>query len=135
VGIDSIGGEDEEGFYERNITIEDFDKIEIDPEVKAVVVGLDQRFTYAKLCLASLYISHGAKYICTNDDSYDMVQGRKMPGAGPIVESIQITLNMEGGSQEVRRPENVGKPNPYVIELIQRENNIADRSKYAYLVY
>ena len=48
--------------------------MEIDPEVKAVVVGLDTKFTYTKLCLASLYINTGgAKFIATNDDAYDIV--------------------------------------------------------------
>ncbi len=46
----------------------------LDPEIKAVIVGLDTQFTYSKLCLASLYISQGgAKFIATNNDAFDMV--------------------------------------------------------------
>lgn len=41
--------------------------------MKAVVVGLDTKYNYTKLALASLYIQEGAKFIATNDDPYDMV--------------------------------------------------------------
>ena len=92
VGIDSVGGEDMEGFGDEgrpHITLDEFEKYELDPAVKAVVVGLDTKFTYSKLCLASLYINNGgAKFIATNNDSYDVVQGRRMPAAGAMVESI-----------------------------------------------
>ena len=85
VGIESCGGEDDEGFS-SSISLDDFEAYKLDPEVKAVVVGLDTSFTYAKLCLASLYIATGeARFIATNDDAYDMVNGRKMPGAGAMV--------------------------------------------------
>ena len=47
-----------------------------------------------------------------------MVSLGKYPGAGSIVEAIQISLNNEEGSQETKRPEMVGKPNPFVIDLI-----------------
>ena len=60
------------------MTMEQFEKYEIDPEVKAVVVGLDTKFTYAKLCIANLYIqTGGAKFIATNNDAYDIVGKRR----------------------------------------------------------
>lgn len=68
------------------MSLDEFEGYALDPEVKAVVVGLDTAFTYANLCIASLYIHcGGAKFIATNDDAYDMVNGRKMPGAGAMV--------------------------------------------------
>lgn len=98
VGIDSIGGEDTEGFEGRKITLEEYEQFKLDPEVKAVVVGLDTKFTYNKLAIASLYIQEGAKFIACNEDLYDNVQGRMMPGAGAMVESLKVTLvNVEGG--------------------------------------
>lgn len=118
-GIDSVGGEDAEGFEGRHIDLDEYENYELDSDVKAVVVGLDTKFTYTKLCLASLYINTGgAKFIATNDDAFDMVNGRKQPGAGAIVDSIQITLNCEEGTSEKKKPYVIGKPNPYVIELI-----------------
>lgn len=87
VGIESCGAEDHEGFVERKImSLDEFETYKLDPEVKAVVVGLDSTFTYAKLCIASLYIhAGGAKFIATNDDAYDMINGRKLPAAGAMV--------------------------------------------------
>ena len=74
--------------------MEDFEKYPIDPDVGAVVVGLDTKYTYSKLSIASLYIqTAGAKFIATNDDAYDVVAGRKMPGAGAMVSSILYTLD------------------------------------------
>lgn len=62
--------------------------------MKAVVVGLDTKFTYAKLCIASMYIHSGkAEFIACNDDAYDMVKDRRYPGAGAMVQSIKFTLD------------------------------------------
>lgn len=62
--------------------------------MQAVVVGLDTKFTYSKLCIASVYIHTGkAQFIACNDDAYDMVNGRRMPGAGAMVQSIKFTLD------------------------------------------
>jgi hypothetical protein len=36
--------------------MQEFDEYQLDPEIKAVVVGLDTKYTYTKMCLASLYI-------------------------------------------------------------------------------
>jgi hypothetical protein len=38
------------------MTFEDFLTQDVDPEVQAVLVGLDTKFNYLKLALASLYI-------------------------------------------------------------------------------
>lgn len=73
-GIQSEGGEDEDGFILKQATLEDYQEYPIDPEIKAVVVGLDTKFTYKKLCLATLYIQTGkAKFIATNDDAHDII--------------------------------------------------------------
>ena len=89
VGIDSVGGEDDEG----QMTMDVFDNYKLDPDVKAVVCGLDTKFTYAKLCIASLYIATGgARFIATNDDAYDLVQGRKMPAAKAMIDAIKFSL-------------------------------------------
>ena len=48
--------------------IDSFNKYIMDPEVKAVLVGLDQNFTYTSLALPSLYINNEkCKVICTNE--------------------------------------------------------------------
>jgi ribonucleotide monophosphatase NagD (HAD superfamily) len=43
--------------------------MELDNEIKAVVVGLDTKFNYLKLSLANLYLQTGrAKFFATNED-------------------------------------------------------------------
>ena len=51
----------------RTIDIDLFNEYPIKKDVSAVVVGLDENFDYAKLCLACLYIQTGSKFVCTND--------------------------------------------------------------------
>lgn len=60
-----------------------------------------------------------------------MVNGRKLPGAGAMVESIMNSLNGEDGGARTERPEVIGKPNPYTLELIMQEHGFKseDRSK------
>ena len=48
--------------------METFNNYRMDPDVGAVLVGLDQNFTYTSLAVASLYINTGKrKFICTNE--------------------------------------------------------------------
>lgn len=137
-GIDSEGGEDDHlfpvGDSDENksqvMTMKDFENFELDPTIQAVLVGLDTKFTYAKLAIASLYIHTGrAKFIATNEDAYDVVQGRRMPGAGAMIKSILFTLGEEGENNERQKPEVVAKPNPYVVDLIMKNNNISKKEK------
>ena len=59
---------DIEPFGETPIMIDTFNTYPIDEEVDVVLVGLDDSFTYTKLCLSSLYVQTAkAKFICTND--------------------------------------------------------------------
>jgi ribonucleotide monophosphatase NagD (HAD superfamily) len=42
--------------HEPSITIEEFQTLEVDQEVSAVVAGVNYDFTYRTLCVASLYL-------------------------------------------------------------------------------
>ena len=70
-----------------------------------------------------------------NDDAYDMVNGRKLPGAGVIVDSILESLNNDEGGQRTERPEVVGKPNPYSCDLIMSEHNISIEKKSRMIMF
>ena len=123
VGIQSCGGEDDEGFkVSKVMSLDDFEGYNLDPEVSAVVVGLDTNFTYSKLCIASLYLhTGGAKFIACNDDAYDMVGERRIPGAGFMISSLKTILSQhdhDGEKAAHREAAIIGKPNPYVVELI-----------------
>lgn len=116
-----VGASDLEQFCDKPISIDTFNKIPLDPKVKAVLVASDKSFSCTKLCLASLYVSAGkAKLICTNTDKNFKLNGRVFPGTGSIVQSLKICLNNQHGSQLMTEPEVAGMPNPYVFELIRR---------------
>ena len=131
-GIEHEGGEDDPGWGSARdpLRMEDFENYPLDPRVQAVVVGLDTQFSYGKLAIASLYVnSGGARFIATNDDPFDIVNGRIQPGAGAMVQAIQYSLDETKLGKERCTPEVVGKPNPYAIELICQEHNIRDKKR------
>ena len=94
VGIASRGADDNEGFTDgKYMGSSDFEHYQLDPEVKALIVGYDPKFTYAKLVIAALYLHSGnATFIATNDDAYDMIAGRRMPAAGAMLAAIKQSL-------------------------------------------
>ena len=120
VGIECVGGEQEQIQHQN---IDDFFAMEVDCTVGAVVVGLDTKFTYKKLAMAALQIQSGkAKFFATNDDAYDMVGGKRSPGAGAMVTAIQCSLNSTDGQSHL--PLVIGKPNPFAWELIKKDHNL-----------
>lgn len=73
----------------------------------AVVVGLDQQFTYDKLKAAFFAIRGGALFIATNVDSTLPTETGFVPGAGTIVAAIQTAVG--------QAPVVIGKPSPEVL--------------------
>ena len=61
-----------------------FATCEPDPRIGAVVVGADPSFSFGALAMASLCLqrNEGCTFVATNDDAYDVVNGRKLPGNG-----------------------------------------------------
>lgn len=86
--------------------------------VQAVVVGICRSFTYDWMNQALQCLLGGARLIATNPDvTYPLEGGRLEPGAGAILAGIQTCSGVE--------PEIVGKPNPYLVELILAETKVA----------
>jgi HAD superfamily hydrolase (TIGR01457 family) len=79
-------------------------------DVDFVVVGLDRRFNYKKLCNAFEAVKKGAKFIATNMDYTFPLEDKIVPGGGAIVASLRWALNME--------PVIIGKPSLFLLELI-----------------
>jgi 4-nitrophenyl phosphatase len=78
-------------------------------QVDAVVVGLDQEFTYARLACASESVRVGARFIATNrDPNYPHERGL-MPGAGSIVSAIETASGVT--------PVSIGKPGPLLLQI------------------
>ena len=83
-----------------------------------VVVGLDREVTYVKITEALWAIRDGAKFIATNaDPNLPYEDGRVLPGAGTIIESLRISSGVD--------PVVVGKPNPYPILLAVKEMGLS----------
>jgi 4-nitrophenyl phosphatase len=78
------------------------------------VVGICRSFSYDLLNGAMQAILGGAEFVATNPDpTYPLEGGRLIPGAGSIVAAVRACSG--------REPFVVGKPNPFLVELILKE--------------
>lgn len=85
-----------------------------DVKVDGVIAGICKSFTYDLMSSAMQCIRRGARFIATNTDAtYPLEDNLLIPGAGAIVSSIQTCSGVE--------PYIVGKPNPFLVELVMRE--------------
>jgi len=82
-------------------------------DVDCVVVGLDRKLNYKKLCYAFEAVKKGAMFIATNKDYTLPLEDKIVPGGGAIVASLQWSLNKE--------PFLIGKPSPFLLELIMNQ--------------
>lgn len=89
----------------------DLDQLKADPDVGAVVVGIDPNFTYTKLAYALKCLENkDALFIATNmDNSYPSPSGL-LPGGGSIVTSVAYASN--------RTPLVMGKPERLMLDII-----------------
>ena len=70
-GVEVLGLEDNL----KSMSWEEALNFEIDPDVKAVVVGYDIELNYWKLQTAMAYLNNGAIFIASNPDFYDTLPG------------------------------------------------------------
>lgn len=114
LGLDACGGPEH-----ANRDWKEANEIEIDPNVRAVVVGLDRSFSYYKMSYACLHlqphhhnVQHEVLFVATNKDATFPAEGRrKLPGAGSLVTSIETSSQ--------RQAIVVGKPSAWFVELVQ----------------
>jgi 4-nitrophenyl phosphatase len=79
----------------------------VDEDVGAVIVGLDRSFTYEKLAKAQTALLGGAHFIGTNPDTMLPTAGGFEPGAGAILNAIEIASGVT--------PIIIGKPKPDLV--------------------
>lgn len=83
----------------------------------ALLVGICRRLTYPLLNAAMQAGLKGARFFATNaDKTFPMESGTLMPGAGSMVAAVEACIG--------RPPEVLGKPHPYLVELILREAGV-----------
>ena len=112
---------------DQNFGNKEFEIYELDPEIGAVVYGIDYGFNNAKLCIASLYLNEmKVPLIVSNDDANALIYGHFMPGAGAALQSILTATDLRKGSHprstSIEEPgtfDLLGKPNPFTIDLIR----------------
>lgn len=102
----------EEGLIEelKSVGIEFADNA----NVKYLIVGLDRKLTYEKLCKGLRALMNGAIFIATNEDATVPINDTLYPGAGSIVAALKVASNMF--------PEIVaGKPSPWMyLKVIEK---------------
>jgi 4-nitrophenyl phosphatase len=83
----------------------------------AVVVGLDQAYTYGKVSVAATAIREGALFVATNADLRYPTPAGLLPGAGSLVAAIRAAA----GDVE---PVIIGKPEPGMFQEILEEASV-----------
>jgi 4-nitrophenyl phosphatase len=90
-------------------------------DAEALVAGIHKGFNYEIMSAAMQHVLRGARFIATNADAtYPLEQGMLIPGAGSIVASLATCTGQE--------PFVVGKPNPYLIDLVMQDAGVDARS-------
>ena len=97
-------------------------KLEVDPDVGAVIVGFDRYVNYYKIQYAQLCINeHDAEFIATNLDAVThLTDAQEWAGNGSMVGAIKGCTGQE--------PTVVGKPSPLMIEYLETKYGM-DRSR------
>ena len=112
-GLRWIGGSEEN--YQKEAESADLSGIAtgaaMDDNVGAVVVGMDSKFNYLKLCYAAHYIRRGAHFLATNTDSTFPAFGTIFPAAGCLSAALAAVVGME--------PLSLGKPSRAMMDAIQ----------------
>ena len=120
-GLETIGGTNGDEEYAGNnfFRYENIKDYQFDPEVGAVISGIDFNVSYTKIALASMYIQKGAKWIVTNEDAFTIQHGLRAPGNGMIIAAIESGLKGPGGHGLICDKIVTGKPNPAIFDLIR----------------
>jgi len=119
IGVPYIGGPADAG---KQPNMGPGDKLDVDPDVGAVMVGFDRTINYYKIQYAQLCINeHNAEFIATNLDAVThLTDAQEWAGNGSMVGAIKGCTGKE--------PTVVGKPSPLMIEYLEKKYGM-DRSR------
>ena len=126
-GLEVIGGTNGDPEYDdEHFSYEKIPDFKWDEDVGAVITGIDFKFNYSKIALASMYIQRCKKWIVTNEDAFTMQHGYRAPGNGCIIAALEYSLRKPGSQELICDKVVTGKPNPAIIDLIRGQHNIPD---------
>ncbi|XP_012722702.2 glycerol-3-phosphate phosphatase [Fundulus heteroclitus] len=93
-------------------TQQDWANVPLDPDVKAVVVGFDEHFSYMKLNRALQYLlQNDCLFVGTNRDSRLPLEGGKaVPGTGCLLQAVEAAAQ--------RQAQTVGKPSRFMFDCL-----------------
>jgi len=101
----------------------DVSHFEVDPEIGAIVVGLDTKITYTKVAFALLHLQSDPNclFVATNpDNTFPSAGGRILPGGGTMVKMVEYCSQ--------KTPVIVGKPSQWFLDEIIETYKL-DRSR------
>jgi 4-nitrophenyl phosphatase len=110
-GVSFLGGTSPEDNTLQPFDLSSFKK---DPNVTAVLCGLDTSINYTKLCKAFQYLHDGeekCKFLATNLDGTYPDAGGLLPGAGSVSAVLSYALK--------REPLSIGKPASTMLDCIK----------------
>lgn len=120
IDVDWFGGPDDAG---KQPEMGPGGRLEVDPDVGAVIVGFDRNINYYKIQYAQLCINENEKceFIATNTDQVThLTDAQEWAGNGSMVGAIKGCTGQE--------PTVVGKPSPLMIEYLEDKFSL-DRSQ------
>ncbi|XP_067288886.1 pyridoxal phosphate phosphatase [Pseudorasbora parva] len=84
----------------------------LDPDVKAVLVGYDENFTFMKLAKASCYLMNSeCLFLATDPDPWHPLRGGRItPGSGSLTAALETASG--------RKATVIGKPSRFMYECI-----------------
>ncbi|XP_071956690.1 glycerol-3-phosphate phosphatase-like [Antedon mediterranea] len=101
---------------EEGEDVHNWTNIELDPEVRGVLVGFDPLISFRKVCRAASYLTDpSVPYIATNLDGRLPIpnKGRVIPGTGCLVDFVTKAA--------ARQPTVVGKPNELMFQCVKEK--------------
>ncbi|KAJ7104162.1 HAD-like domain-containing protein [Mycena belliarum] len=109
-GVAFLGGMDPADCTLEPFSLADFT---LDPDVGAVLCGLDTNINYTKLSKAFQYLTRnpGCVFLATNEDSTYPVADGLLPGAGSISAPLRYALGKD--------PISIGKPATTMLDCIK----------------
>lgn len=109
-GIQTRGVEEHAHFPS---SFSDVSTIEIDPDIGAIVVGMDIKITYTKMAYALLHLQSNPSCLLVgtnSDNTFPSSNDRVLPGGGTMVKMMEYCSE--------KTPIIVGKPNNWFLDRI-----------------